>query len=99
MNTQVLSLCLSALAILLSVLLNLKKSTQEDSTQITTVIVKLENIQAIVTETKADIRSIKDDIKELDHRVTVVEQSTKSAHHRIDAVEARTGTENENTQN
>ena len=41
-----------------------KWDDKKDATQLTTVIVKLENIGDGVTEIKSDLKNIKDDIKE-----------------------------------
>lgn len=43
---------------------NNKLDDKKDATQLTTVIVKLENIGDGVTEIKSDLKNIKDDIKE-----------------------------------
>ena len=43
---------------------NSKIDNKQDATQLTTVIVKLENIGDGVTEIKSDLKNIKDDIKE-----------------------------------
>lgn len=63
---------------------NFRNDVKTDTTEMTTVIVKLENIQGGITEIKGDLKNVTDDIKELDRRVTVVEQSTISAQKRID---------------
>lgn len=57
----------------------MKKDSSEDASQMTTVLVKLENIQQGINDLKADVSSIKNDIKELDHRLTIEEESLKSA--------------------
>ena len=86
---SIISILISGAALLITIILNIKSSTKDDSAQITTVIVKLENIQQIVMETKQDIKSVKSDVKDIDHRLTIVEQSTKSAHKRIDNLESQ----------
>lgn len=73
---------------------NKTQDDKQDASQLTTVIVKLENIGEGVNEIKSDMRNIKEDVQELRERVVAVEQSTKSAHHRIDLVE-RVGEHNE----
>lgn len=73
---------------------NRTQDDKQDASQLTTVIVKLENIGEGVNEIKSDMRNIKEDVQELRERVVAVEQSTKSAHHRIDLME-RTGEHNE----
>lgn len=63
---------------------NGKKDTAEETAQLTTVIVKLENIGDGVAEIKADMKNVKGEVQELRERLVAVEQSTKSAHHRLD---------------
>ena len=65
---------------------NFKTEVKQDTTEMTTVIVKLENIQGGISEIKTDVKGIKDDVKSLDRRVTIVEESTKSAQKRIDEI-------------
>lgn len=57
---------------------------KNDATQLTTVIVKLENIGAGISDIKSDMRNVKDEVKDMRDRLIKVEESTKSAHHRID---------------
>lgn len=84
---DIITILISAGALFLTIILNVRSGAKEGTSEITTVIVKLESIQSTVTEIKSDVRGIKDDIKEIDHRLTIVEQSTKSAHKRIDGIE------------
>lgn len=63
----------------LGFLRTMKKDSGEDASQMTTVLVKLENIQQGINDLKADVSSIKNDIKDLDHRLTIEEESLKSA--------------------
>lgn len=63
-----------------------RKDTAEDTAQLTTVIVKLENIGVGISEIKAEMKNVKNDLQDLRDRLIVVEQSTKSAHHRIDGI-------------
>lgn len=57
---------------------------KHDASEMTTLIVKLENISNGVNEIKTEIRAVKQDLQELRERIVVVEQSTKSAHKRLD---------------
>lgn len=57
---------------------------KKDATQLTTVIVKLENISAGISDIKSDMRNVKDEVKEVRERLIKVEDSAKSAHRRID---------------
>lgn len=59
---------------------------RQDSTAMTTVMVKLETIGAGVNEIKADIRNVREDINATRERLIVCEQSTKQAHRRIDDI-------------
>ena len=61
-----------------------REETTKDVTAMTTVIVKLENIAAGVTEIKGDFKSMKMDFEGLRERVAKCEESTKSSHKRMD---------------
>lgn len=50
-----------------------KKEATERTVDATTVIVKLENIQQAVNRTSDMVSAIQTEIKNLDHRVTVIE--------------------------
>lgn len=63
---------------------NKSKDDQEDATQLTTVIVKLENIGSICSEIKTELQAMKLDVKDHERRIVVVEERSKSAHKRID---------------
>ncbi len=70
---------------------NLKRNKETDdkneASQLTTVIVKLENIGIGVTEIKSEINNIKSETKDNRERLIKVEESTKQAHKRLDAIE------------
>lgn len=78
---------ISALALMFSVYQFVRHTEQEDTSQITTVIVKLENIAEGISEIKADIRNVKEDVQTLRERIVAVEASAKSAHKRLDGIE------------
>lgn len=63
---------------------NSKQDTREEAAQLTTVIVKLENLGTGIAEIKTELAGIKNDTRELRDRIIAVEQSTKQAHKRID---------------
>ena len=63
------------------------KDTKSDTAQLTTVIVKLENIGIGVTEIKSELFNVKNDIKEDRERIIRIEESVKQAHKRIDKLE------------
>lgn len=62
------------------------KDSAENATQLTTVLIKLENISGGISEIKNELRNVKEDIQDLRDRMIIVEQSTKSAHRRLDEV-------------
>ena len=50
----------------------------------TTVVVKLENIESGVSEIKSDIRNTKSEVQDVRDRLIIVEERAKSAHKRLD---------------
>lgn len=72
-TAQVISYGISIIAVLITIYTLVKNSTKEDSSALTTVIVKLENINSIVTETQRDMKSIQEDVRGIDKRVTRLE--------------------------
>ena len=68
---------------------NSKKDDQNEAAQLTTVIVKLENISSGITEIKNEISNVKNDIKESREKIIRLEESVKQAHKRIDQIEGR----------
>lgn len=79
----------SVLALLFSVYQFVKASEKEDTSQITTVLIKLENIAEGIAEIKTDMRSVKEDVQNLRERVASVEASAKSAHRRLDILQGK----------
>ena len=63
---------------------NERKDNAEEITQMTTMVVKLENIATGISEIKTDMRSVKSEMNDMRERLTIVEQATKSAHRRLD---------------
>ena len=66
---------------------NQKLDDKKDATEMTTVIVKLENISTGITEIKSEMSNLKNDIKESRERLIKVEESAKQAHKRLDSLE------------
>jgi archaellum component FlaC len=56
---------------------NNRADDKSDATQLTTVIVKLENIGNDVSEIKNDMRNVKDDMKDINVRLVKMEQQVK----------------------
>jgi hypothetical protein len=70
---------------------NLKRNqtndAKNDASQLTTVIVKLENIGTGITRIENEMTNIKADFKDDHERLVKVEESAKSAHKRMDTCE------------
>lgn len=80
---------ISALALLFSAYQFVKASQKEDTSQITTVLIKLENIAELVAEIKTDVKDERVERQELRERLVKAESSIKSAHKRIDGIEQK----------
>ena len=76
----------SIVALLFSVYQFIKATEKEDTTQITTLLIKLENISEGIIDIKRDMKSVREDVQLLRERVAKVEASASSAHKRIDMV-------------
>lgn len=67
---------------------NKSHDDKKDATNITTVIVRLDNIMEILSDLKEEISTIKtetkSDSKEYRERISKVEESAKQAHRRLD---------------
>jgi len=63
------------------------EDNRESASQITTLIVKLENISDGINEIKTEMRTMKNDVQDLRDRVVRVEQKCDNAHHRLDMLE------------
>ena len=83
---SVLSLIVAAVVGISGVKRNRTSDERRDVSEMTTLIVKLENIADGVNEIKSDMRNVKSDVQELRERLIKVEQSTSSAHKRIDDI-------------
>lgn len=70
---------------------NFRTDAQKDAADMTTVIVKLENIGTGITEIKGEMRSMKEDAQESRERIVKVEESAKQAHRRLDELYRRHG--------
>lgn len=82
----------SITALLFSVYQFIKATEKEDTTQLTTLLIKLENISDGVNEIKKDMRSLREDVQTLRERIAKAEASIASAHKRVDIL---TGTKND----
>lgn len=65
------------------------KDDRQDASEMTTVIVKLENIGDGIKELKSEMQSMKDEIR-LDHDMLIeVKESVKQAHRRLDELKTK----------
>lgn len=62
---------------------------KKDATEMTAVIVKLENISNDTRDIKNELKSVRTEVGDLRERVTVAEQIGKSLHKRVDSLEER----------
>ena len=75
---------ISLLSLLLAAYAFASKNNKENTTELTTVIVKLENIGAGITDIKSEIASMKNDQKEDHDKLTKLEASVSTMWKRID---------------
>ena len=66
---------------------NARHDTKNDASELTTVIVKLENIGTGIAEIKSEMKNVKDDVKETREKIIRIEESLKSAWKRIEVIE------------
>ncbi|HHX62119.1 MAG TPA: hypothetical protein GX707_15630 [Epulopiscium sp.] len=74
---------------------NEKNDTRNDASELTTVIVKLENISVGITEIKSELNNVKNDRKEDREQIIRMDESLKSAWKRIAIIEKNTGVADE----
>lgn len=82
---SLISVSFAVLAGILAIRRNNRMDDQKYQSEITTVIVKLENIADDTREIKEQIRGLDEKVQNLDRRVTIVEAKADSAHNRLDA--------------
>lgn len=96
-NTTIdVSILISVLSVAFAILFGLTnmkrvKSNEDrkEATEMTTVIVKLENIGNDTKDIKNELRSVRNEVGELRERVIITEQAAKSLHRRVDTQETR----------
>ena len=89
MLISVISVVIAAIVAITTIRRNNASDDRQAASNLTTLIVKLENISEGVNEIKSDMRNMKSDIQDLRDRLIKVEQSDKSAHHRLDTIEKK----------
>ncbi len=66
-----------------------RSDERKDASELTMVIVKLEDISVGISEIKSDVSNVKGDIRELTERLIVAEQQIRQANDRIDEIHTR----------
>lgn len=85
-NTGVLIALIGCIVGLAGWLRNHDSDNEKETSNMTTVIVKLENIRGSISDLKLDLKRTAEDLQSIDRRLTVVEESTKQAHNRINEI-------------
>lgn len=93
---SIIAVIVSIISVIIGLVFNLKSSKKTDTREIeervkenTRIIIKLDNISSDIKDVKADINSMRDEMKAHNDRIIKVEESAKQAHHRLDAIEKR----------
>ncbi|MBP3773207.1 MAG: hypothetical protein J6I53_11045 [Treponema sp.] len=86
---------ISALSLILAVYTFLSKNSKENTTELTTVIVSLDNIKTGIADIKAELNSIKSSQKEDHDKLIRVEESLKSAWKQINKIQVGNSTNEE----
>lgn len=81
---------ISTLSLLLALYTYSSKNNKNNTAEMTTVIVKLENIGSGISDIKSEIASLKDDQKDDHDKLIKVESSLSSAWKRINEIAAVT---------
>lgn len=81
-----LSYIIPALSLLLSFYIFSKSNIKQDTTELTTVIIKLENINENITSIKSDLSILRQDQKEDHDKLIKIEQSINAAWKKIDGL-------------
>lgn len=85
-NTGVLIALIGCIVGLAGWLRNHDSDNEKETSNMTTVIVKLENIRGSISDLKLDLKRTAEDLQSIDRRLTVVEESVKQAHERINEI-------------
>lgn len=83
---EYLPIIISVSSLLFAIYSLVSKNSKESTSELTTVIVKLENIGSGIRDIKAEIANMKDDQKEDHERLIKVEASVATAWKRIDEI-------------
>lgn len=85
----VVSLLVSAFVGFTTIKRNKNNDDKKETTEFTTIAVRLESISGGIAELKSDFRHMSTEQQAIRERLVLVEQSVKSAHHRIDTIQGK----------
>lgn len=86
---SIIPIIISIMTFLFSLYVFLSSNNKTNTTELTTVIVKLENIGSGIADIKAEITTIKKDQREDHDRLIRLDESLESAWHRINSCEKK----------
>lgn len=66
-----------------------RRDNRRDASDMTRVMVKLEDISVGISEIRSELNNVKGDLKEQTERLIVAEQSLKRAHMRLDELSGK----------
>ena len=85
----IIPIIISIMTFLFSLYVFLSSNNKSNTTELTTVIVKLENIGSGIADLKAEMSTIKKDQREDHDRLIRLDESLESAWHRINSCEKK----------
>lgn len=86
---SVVSVCFAVFTGVINLKRNKSADDKKEATETTAVIVKLENIGSDIKDIKNELRSVRQEVRELNDRTIIAEQAVKSLHKRVDMHEER----------
>lgn len=88
---SIVSVAFSIISGIVSMKRNKTADDKHEATELTTILVKLENISGDTTEIKADIKGVKEDIKHHSEQIIRMDESLKSAWKAINKLQDKVG--------
>lgn len=92
----IIPIILSIMTFLFSLYVFLSSNNKTNTTELTTVIVKLENIGSGIADLKAEMNTIRKDQREDHDKLIRLDESLESAWHRINSCEKKLCDKNKN---
>lgn len=92
---SIVSVAFSVISGIVSMNRNKTADDKHEATELTTILVKLENISGDTTEIKGDIKGVKDDIKHHSEQIIRMDESLKSAWKAINKLQDKVGDVND----